>query len=128
MFPVGLLEVSVTLSVGQIAVGPLAVIAGAGGMGCTTTVTAADVSETQVPSSTNTQYVPEAPTTIKGAVWPDDQILPVELLEVKVTPLPEQNSKGPFAAIVGVAGGANAVIVIGFEVAVQPKAFEAVTV
>jgi hypothetical protein len=53
-FPNGAELVSTTLSPAQNVVGPLAVIVGVGGTGLMVTVTGADVSDTQKPSTTTT--------------------------------------------------------------------------
>ena len=46
-------------------------------------------------------------------------MLPVALLDIKVTEPPTQKLVGPLLLIVGVGGALFTIIVVGFEVAVQ---------
>ena len=65
---------------------------------------------------------------IDCVVAPVLQMLPVALLEVRVTLSPEQKVVGPLAVIVGVAGVGLTVTTTGAEVDVQAKMLERVTV
>ncbi len=113
--PVALLEVRITVRPGQKVVGPLALIVGVAGVGLTVTVIAFEGAETQFPSSTTTEKVPDASTVIDCVVAPFDQIFPVALLEVNITLSPEQKVVGPLAVTVGPAGVGLTVTVIAFE-------------
>ncbi len=115
ILPVALLEVKITLSGVQNVVGPLAVTVGPAGVGLTVTVIAFEGAETQLPSSTTTEKVPDANTVIDWVVAPFDQIFPVALLEVNITLSGVQNVVGPLAVTVGPAGVGLTVTVIAFE-------------
>jgi hypothetical protein len=121
ILPVALLEVRTTLSPVQNVVGPLAVTIGPAGVGLTVTDTELEGRETQLPSLTTTENVPEADTVIDCVVAPFDQILPVALLDVKITLSGVQNVVGPLAVMVGVAGSGFTVTTIGAEKDEQPK-------
>jgi hypothetical protein len=103
--------VSTTLSPEQNVVGPLAVIVGVGGTGLITTVTGAEVSDTQKPSTTTTVKVPPVVTVIDCVVAPVLQTLPVGLSEVNSTLPPGQNCVGPEAVTVG-AGGVGLIVTV----------------
>ncbi len=116
-FPDAAEEVNVTLPPWQKVVAPEAEIVGVAGNAFTVTVVGADVAELQVPLSTETEYDPEAETVIDCVVAPFDQTLPVAAEEVNVTVPPWQNVVAPEAEIVGVAGKAFTVTVVGADVA-----------
>ena len=116
MLPKGALLVRTTLSPSQKVNGPEAVIVGVGGEMLNTTVTGSEVSDTHRPSVTQTVYVPAEYTVIDCVVSFVDHVLPVALLEVKVTLSPAQNCVGPEAVIVGVAGVGFTVTMVDAEV------------
>ncbi len=116
-FPVAADEINVTLPPWQNVVAPEAEIVGVAGNAFTVTVVGAERAELQVPLSTDTEYDPEAETVIDCVVAPVDQTFPVAADEVNVTFPPWQNVVAPEAEIVGVAGKAFTVTVVGAEVA-----------
>ncbi len=112
MFPVALLDVSVTLFPEQNDNGPPAETVGVAGNGLTVTVLDPFAEVHPFPSVTFTVYVPDELTTIDCVVAPVLQVLPVALDEVNVTLPPVQNVVGPLAETVGVLGKGFTVIVV----------------
>jgi len=104
---------------------PLVVIVGVAGKAFTVTVVGA-LAVLKHPAAfvTCTVYEPEVVTLIEGVVAPVDHRYVVPALAVKVTDPPEQNAVGPPAVIVGVAGKAFTVTVVGALAALRhPAAF-----
>lgn len=97
-------DVRITLSPGQNARGPDAVMVGAAGVGLTVTTTDADGGLVQLPTVWVTVYVPDAETVILCVVAALLQVLPVGTLDVRTTLPPWQNVSGPLAEIVGAVG------------------------
>jgi hypothetical protein len=117
--------VSVTEPPAQNAVGPDALMVGAGAV-CTVTVVAEDVAEQPFAFVTVTLYAPELLTVIDCVVAPFDQRYEEAEDEVSVTEPPAQNVVGPPAVMVG-AGSAFTVTDVAEDVAEQPFASVTVT-
>ena len=122
LFPIGLLDVSVTVSPSQTVVGPLAVIVGVAGIGLTVTTVGLETAEEQPKATSTTVYVPEVVMVVEGVKSPLLQTLPEVALDVRTTLSPEQNVVGPEALTVGVGGVGFTVMEAGNETAeVQPN-------
>lgn len=120
MFPLALLDVSVTLLPEQNDNGPPAEMVGVAGNGLTVTVLDPLAEVHPFPLVTFTVYVPDELTTIDCVVAPVLQVLPVALDEVNVTLPPVQNVVGPLAETVGVLGKGFTVIIVEALGEVQP--------
>lgn len=120
VFPLALLDVSVTLLPEQNDNGPPAEMVGVAGNGLTVTVLDPLAEVHPFPLVTFTVYVPDELTTIDCVVAPVLQVLPVALDEVNVTLPPVQNVVGPLAETVGVLGKGFTVIIVEALGEVQP--------
>ncbi len=120
MYPAG--AVSVTLPPAQNVVGPLGVIAGAGGLALTVTVSGADVAVQPLPLATVTVNVPDVETAIDCVVAPVDQAYVYPAGAVRVMLPPAQKVVGPLGVIAGAGGFGLTVTVTGKETALQPFA------
>lgn len=119
VFPVALLEESVTLPPEQNDTGPPALITGTGGREFTEITIGEDVPTHPFPSVSVTKYEPGEVTTIDCVVWlPGDHTFPDIALEVRVTSFPEQNVVDPPALIAG-EGSAFTTTFTGEDVTVQ---------
>jgi hypothetical protein len=113
------LEVSITLSPEQKAVGPDGVTTGVAGVGLTVMVVTVEWLE-QPPDVIVSVNVPAAYKVMLCVRAPLLQELLMALLEVNLTLSPEQKVVGPFGVIVGIGGLGLTVTIVPLEKAEHP--------